>query len=367
MAALARFLLASVALGARAAAVGDPHPQRGSSLELLEPNGSVALPFESLELLEVESSATLGLLKGVLGPARPARAIADQRPREGRGGFAAASEALCHVGAAHFSPFGLVQLKDPDASGTSNATGPSGAQRWQDVEVTPHMRGPRATVSRPDAREWLFMSLTTLTLLAVEFTFLRGRTESFLTQLLSVGLWIVAAVLMACYVDYKGQDTFAWTTGYLLEWMLSVDNLFVFHMVCKFYGVPKDQLHKALYMGILGAVLMRLVFFYLVADLLQTFQWIRVPFGLLLIWSGIETIRSDGEEIALEDTRLVRFLRGILGSRLHEGYDEEAYYVYVYIHICVYIYIYIHIHIHTNTHLHIYIYIYIHIYTDINT
>jgi len=83
--------------------------------------------------------------------------------------------------------------------------------------------------------------------------------------------------------------------------------------------------HKAVFFGIIGAVLIRMVFFMVVSTLLHVSHWIRFPFGLLLIWSGIEAAKGgDDDDVNLEDTRLVRSMKWVLGSRLHEGYDEHG-------------------------------------------
>ena len=61
---------------------------------------------------------------------------------------------------------------------------------------------------------------------------------------------------------WRGSDnTFQWGTSYLLEWMLSVDNLFVFHPVFRIFKTPDDQKHKPPYWGIIGAIVFRMAFF----------------------------------------------------------------------------------------------------------
>jgi len=103
-----------------------------------------------------------------------------------------------------------------------------------------------------------------------------------------------------------------------------MDNLFVFHLVLEAFRTPAKQVHKAVFIGIIGAVLIRMVFFMVVSTLLHVSHWIRFPFGLLLIWSGIEAAKGGDDDVNLEDTRLVRSMKWVLGSRLHEGYDEHG-------------------------------------------
>jgi tellurite resistance protein TerC len=104
-----------------------------------------------------------------------------------------------------------------------------------------------------------------------------------------------------------------------------MDNLFVFHLVFAAYQTPADQIHKAAFVGIMGAVVMRMVFFMVVSTLLSLFGWFRYPFGALLIWSGIEAARGDDDEdMDPRETRLVKGLTWMLGSRLQDQYDKAG-------------------------------------------
>jgi len=115
-----------------------------------------------------------------------------------------------------------------------------------------------------------------------------------------------------------------WCAGYVLEWMLSMDNLFVFHLIFQTYQTPSHQVHKAVFVGVIGAIVMRMLFFMVVSTLLHVFHWIRIPFGFLLIWSGIEAAKGADDDVDVKDTALVRGLKWCLGSYLSEGYDESG-------------------------------------------
>jgi len=84
----------------------------------------------------------------------------------------------------------------------------------------------------------------------------------------------------------SSSDGINWVVGYVLEWMLSMENLLMIHLVFTTYKTPANQIHKAVFVGIVGAVLMRLIFFMAFASLLQLFDWVRFIFGAFLIWSG---------------------------------------------------------------------------------
>merc|ERR1719235_3056560 len=89
---------------------------------------------------------------------------------------------------------------------------------------------------------------------------------------------------------------YMWMGGYLLEWMLSFDNLFVFHMIFSVYGCPDNLKHRPLYMGIMGAVVFRLVFIFVGEYLMHAFAFMHLIFGAFLIYTGVETVRGDDED-----------------------------------------------------------------------
>jgi len=114
-----------------------------------------------------------------------------------------------------------------------------------------------------------------------------------------------------------------WCAGYLLEGLLSLDNLFVFHLVFQSFATPRSLLRKALFLGIIGAAVFRLGFFIALSSLLHVVKWVRFVFGALLIYSGLQAaLTIDGpspDDVA--DTTVMRWLRRCLGSRLMSRYD----------------------------------------------
>merc|ERR1719183_3210041 len=92
-------------------------------------------------------------------------------------------------------------------------------------------------------------------------------------------------VAMACcfcgwvYWYYDQTRAFMWMSGYMLEWMLSFDNLFVFHMIFNVYKCPDYQKHKALYLGICGAVFFRVIFIFVGEYLMHAMWFMHLVFG----------------------------------------------------------------------------------------
>jgi len=174
-------------------------------------------------------------------------------------------------------------------------------------------------------REWLLLLIVCVCLCVLDALVLRRAPDTFKWHMIIIFLWMVIAALYlwGVWARMGRRMGIEWISGYVLEWMLSMDNLFVFHLVFQTYKTPPNQVHKAVFVGIIGAVLMRLVFFLVVSTLLHAFGWFRWPFGLLLLWSGVEAVRGeDDDEGDLKDTRLVKCLTWLFGSRIMPSYSE---------------------------------------------
>jgi len=98
-------------------------------------------------------------------------------------------------------------------------------------------------------------------------------------------------------------------TGYVIELSLSIDNLFVFLLIFRYFRVPSTHQHKVLFWGILGALVMRAVFILLGVGLIKKFHWIIYIFGALLVYSGIKLFRQQEAEIHPERNPLLRLFR----------------------------------------------------------
>jgi tellurite resistance protein TerC len=99
--------------------------------------------------------------------------------------------------------------------------------------------------------------------------------------------------------------------GYLIEWSLSMDNVFVFAVIFSYFRVPLKYQYRVLFWGILGAIFMRLTFVLIGAALIERFQWMMVVFGAFLLYTGIKLSLKGDEEVHPENNILMR-----LGKRV---------------------------------------------------
>ena len=104
------------------------------------------------------------------------------------------------------------------------------------------------------------------------------------------------------------QFALEFLTGYVLEYSLSIDNIFVFVLVFSYFGIPAKYKHRVLFYGILGALIFRAVFIALGSALMQ-FNWIIYIFGAFLIITGIKMFFSNSDEIEPEKNFLIRFFK----------------------------------------------------------
>ncbi|MBM4441490.1 MAG: TerC family protein [Candidatus Rokubacteria bacterium] len=107
------------------------------------------------------------------------------------------------------------------------------------------------------------------------------------------------------------QVALEFLTGYVVEYSLSVDNIFVFVLVLGYFGVPRAYQHRVLFYGILGALVFRAIFIALGSVLMQ-FHWIVWVFGLFLIFTGVRMAMSSEESVEPERNILIRLVRRIL-------------------------------------------------------
>jgi tellurite resistance protein TerC len=121
---------------------------------------------------------------------------------------------------------------------------------------------------------------------------------------LSFNIWM--------YFRFGGQPALEFLTGYLIEYALSVDNIFVFIVIFNYFAVPAAFQHRVLFWGILGAIGLRAAFILIGAALLQTFHWVIFVFGAFLVYTGFKILAQKGPQVHPERNPVVKFFRRLL-------------------------------------------------------
>jgi tellurite resistance protein TerC len=139
----------------------------------------------------------------------------------------------------------------------------------------------------------------------------RAHTVKFREALVWSVAWIALAGIFAVVIFFWHGRTPAleFVTGYVIELSLSVDNLFVFLLIFRFFQVPAIHQHKVLFWGILGALVMRAIFIAAGVGLIQRFHWIIYVFGAFLVYSGIKLFFQEEAEIHPEENPMLRLFR----------------------------------------------------------
>lgn len=139
--------------------------------------------------------------------------------------------------------------------------------------------------------------------------------------------WIgLALVFNAGVYLFRGSEAgLEWTTGYLVEKTLSIDNIFVILLIFSAFAVPSAYQHRVLFWGIVGALVMRAVLIAAAGVLLGTLHFVIYIFGAFLIYTGIKFLREQEHTPDLEQNRVIRLARRMF--RTTEGYEGQRFFV----------------------------------------
>ena len=175
----------------------------------------------------------------------------------------------------------------------------------------------------PFADYWWFYGgflLFVLIMLAIDLGIFNRKEHvvSFKEATIWSAVWVVLAVIFGFgFYQYSAskfgeevgyQLALEFFTGFVIEYSLSIDNIFVFVLVFSYFAIPAKYKHRVLFYGILGALVFRAIFIALGSALMQ-FHWVIYLFGGFLIVTGIKMIFSKQDEIEPEKNLLIRIFR----------------------------------------------------------
>ncbi|TFG43531.1 MAG: TerC family protein [Bacteroidia bacterium] len=184
---------------------------------------------------------------------------------------------------------------------------------------------------------WTIFNIIILTVLTLDLGVINKKAHkvSLKEALAWSGVWISLALIFNLFVYFQFGKIKAleFLTGYVIEYSLSIDNIFVFILIFSFFSVKPQYQHKILFWGILGALIMRGIFIFAGVALINRFHWIVIIFGGFLLFSGIKMLFQK-EEASVEPERnnLVRLFRKFLpvsenlhGDSLFVKLDRKLY------------------------------------------
>jgi tellurite resistance protein TerC len=163
---------------------------------------------------------------------------------------------------------------------------------------------------------WILFNLFIMAMLVLDLGVLNRQSHriGFREALIWSGVWIgLAAAFAISLFFWQGRATsLEFITGYVIELSLSVDNLFVFLVIFRYFKVADEQQHKVLFWGIVGALVMRGLFILAGVTLIRRFEWITYLFGATLVYSGYKLLRQGETEIHPEKNPVLRVFRRIM-------------------------------------------------------
>jgi len=163
---------------------------------------------------------------------------------------------------------------------------------------------------------WIGFHLLIFFMLALDLGVFHKKTHKVPVKeaLIWSAVWISLALIFNLFVLFEFGKTKAleFLTGYVIEYSLSVDNIFVFILIFSYFAVKSEYQHKILFWGILGALVMRGIFIFAGVALINRFHWIVIIFGGFLVYSGIAMLFQKDTAVDPEKNPIVKFFRKFL-------------------------------------------------------
>ncbi len=151
---------------------------------------------------------------------------------------------------------------------------------------------------------WIVFYVLVLLMLVADLKMFgkKGQHEVKVGEALKMtAVWIGVSLLFCAviYFFYPGDShemALEFLAGYLIEKSLSMDNLFVFLMLFSFFGIERKYQHEVLFWGIFGALVLRSIFIFAGAAMVERFEWVLGLFGLFLLYTGGKMFAHDDNE-----------------------------------------------------------------------
>ena len=186
---------------------------------------------------------------------------------------------------------------------------------------------------------WVLFNVFVLAMLALDLGVFNRNAHhiKFREAIIWSAVWVTLAIAFTALIYFRGHLitgdfdrpnstlSLEFITGYLIELSLSVDNLFVFLLIFRYFKVPSDYQHKVLFWGIVGALIMRAIFIAVGVGLIRRFHWVIYIFGAILIYSGWKLLFQKGDHVDPSKNPVLKFARRWL--RVTHEYVEDKFFV----------------------------------------
>ena len=169
------------------------------------------------------------------------------------------------------------------------------------------------------ATQWSYLVFSIVLVLAVIFDLgllsKKGKSISIKQALSQTIFWVGLGLSFFVFVWFEdGQKaSLEYISAYLMEWGLSIDNIFVFILIFAYFNIPSVHINRVLLLGILLAIVLRVIFITIGISLVMQFHWILYIFGALLVYTGVKMFLVDSEaEFDPKENAVYKILKKIL-------------------------------------------------------
>jgi len=127
-------------------------------------------------------------------------------------------------------------------------------------------------------------------------------------------MWVVVGVSfgVVVLVAFGGRAGSEYFSGYLIEYSLSIDNVFVWALIFTYFAVPAIYQHRVLFWGIFGALVLRAVFIFTGVALIRRFEWVLYIFGAFLLYTAFKLLRNGPDEMDPEENAVYRAIKKLV-------------------------------------------------------
>ena len=153
---------------------------------------------------------------------------------------------------------------------------------------------------------WMYIIFCMVILVALIFDLgllsKKNQKISLKTALIQTFFWVALSFAFCAFILWQNEgghgkiDAISYISAYLLEWSLSIDNIFVFIIIFFFFGVKEKNYSRVLLLGILMAIIFRIIFIALGSELVTRFSWIMYVFGIFLVFTAVKMFRSNEDD-----------------------------------------------------------------------
>jgi tellurite resistance protein TerC len=183
---------------------------------------------------------------------------------------------------------------------------------------------------------WILFNIFVIGMLALDLGVFHKKShkveikEALVWSAVWIGFALIFALMLWMGWIYQGnynheEVTMKFLTGYLIEKSLSVDNVFVFVLLFGYFNVPSSYQHKVLFWGILGALIMRVIFIFAGVALINKFEWIIYVFGAFLIFTGIKIALQKDKKMEPEKNPVLKLVRKMF--RMTDDFEGDKFFV----------------------------------------